>query len=115
MLPFVMMGMTEASTTRTPSTPWTRMVNGSTTAIGSVAGPSLHVQDGCSAVSASSRTQSRMSLSVAPARATLFHARRAPQGEIKRYPDGHFDIYVGQAFERVVKDQIEFLRRRVPV
>lgn len=53
--------------------------------------------------------------SVAPAKPTLFHARRAPQGEIKRYPDGHFDIYVGEAFEQVVKDQIEFLRRRVPV
>ena len=53
--------------------------------------------------------------SVAPAGPTLLHARRAPQGEIKRYPDGHFDIYVGEAFERVVKDQIEFLRRRVPV
>jgi hypothetical protein len=52
---------------------------------------------------------------VAPAKPTLFHARRAPQGEIKRYPDGHFDIYVGEAFERVVKDQLEFLRRRVPV
>lgn len=53
--------------------------------------------------------------SVAPAKPTLFHARRAPKGEIKRYPDGHFDIYVGEAFERVVKDQLEFLRRRVPV
>lgn len=53
--------------------------------------------------------------SVAPAKPTLFHARRAPKGEIKRYPDGHFDIYVGEAFERVVKDQIEFLQRRVPV
>ena len=52
---------------------------------------------------------------VAPAKPTLYHARRAPKGEIKRYPDGHFDIYVGEAFERVVKDQIEFLQRRVPV
>jgi hypothetical protein len=53
--------------------------------------------------------------SVAPAKPTLFHARRAPKGEIKRYPDGHFDIYVGEAFEQVVKDQIEFLHRHVPV
>lgn len=53
--------------------------------------------------------------SVAPAGPTLFHARRAPKGEIKRYPDGHFDIYVGEAFERVVKDQIAFLQRHVPV
>ena len=52
---------------------------------------------------------------VAPAKPTLYHARRAPKGEIKRYPDGHFDIYVGEAFEHVVKDQIEFLQRHVPV
>jgi len=53
--------------------------------------------------------------SVAPAAATLRHARRAPQGEIKRYPEGHFDIYVGDAFERVVHDQIHFLHRVVPL
>ena len=40
------------------------MVCGSTTAIGSEAGPILAVQDGCSAVSASSATQSRISSSV---------------------------------------------------
>lgn len=51
--------------------------------------------------------------SVAPAAATLHHARRAPRGEIKRYADGHFDIYVGEAFERVVRDQIDFLQRHV--
>ena len=53
--------------------------------------------------------------SVAPARATLRHAKRAPRGEILRYAEGHFDIYVGAAFERVVADQIEFLRRSVPL
>jgi dienelactone hydrolase len=52
--------------------------------------------------------------SVAPAAATLRHARRAPKGEVKKYADGHFDIYVGEAFERVVADQIAFLRRTVP-
>lgn len=51
---------------------------------------------------------------VAPAAATLRHAKRAPRGEIVVYPDGHFDIYVGAAFDRVVADQIEFLRRHVP-
>lgn len=51
---------------------------------------------------------------VAPAKATLRHARKAPKGEIKRYRDGHFDIYVGEAFERVVADQIKFLLRLVP-
>ena len=53
--------------------------------------------------------------SVAPAKATLRHARRAPRGEIKLYDDGHFAIYVGEPFERVIVDQLEFLRRIVPI
>lgn len=53
--------------------------------------------------------------SVAPAKATLRHAKRAPRGEIRRYAEGHFDIYLGAAFERVVADQIDFLHRTVPV
>jgi pimeloyl-ACP methyl ester carboxylesterase len=52
--------------------------------------------------------------SVAPAKATLRHARNAPGGEIRVYPNGHFDIYVGEPFERVVSDQVEFLQRHVP-
>ncbi|OZC46941.1 alpha/beta hydrolase [Rhodococcus sp. RS1C4] len=52
---------------------------------------------------------------VAPAKATLRHAARAPRGEVMSYPDGHFAIYVGDAFERVVADQIAFLQRVVPV
>lgn len=52
--------------------------------------------------------------SVAPARATKRHAAKAPRGEIRTYPEGHFDIYVGEAFERVVADQIAFLTRHVP-
>jgi len=52
--------------------------------------------------------------SVAPARPTLRHAAKAPRGEVKVYPDGHFEIYLGQAFEQVVADQIEFLERHVP-
>ncbi|MGF2946767.1 alpha/beta hydrolase [Mycobacterium sp. Lab-001] len=51
--------------------------------------------------------------SVAPAGATLRHVARAPRGEIKTYPEGHFDIYVGAAFERVVADQIGFLDAHV--
>lgn len=51
---------------------------------------------------------------VAPAKATLRHASRAPRHEIKHYADGHFEIYVGEAFERVVRDQLEFLKRTVP-
>jgi pimeloyl-ACP methyl ester carboxylesterase len=52
--------------------------------------------------------------SVAPAKATLRHARKAKHGEIKNYQYGHFDIYVGAAFEQVVADQIDFLQRQVP-
>ena len=52
---------------------------------------------------------------VAPAKATLRHASRTPRHEIKHYADGHFEIYVGEAFERVVRDQIDFLKRTVPV
>lgn len=52
--------------------------------------------------------------SVAPAKQTLRHARRTPCHEIKHYAEGHFDIYVGDAFERVVRDQLDFLKRVVP-
>ncbi len=52
--------------------------------------------------------------SVAPSRQTLKHVSKAPRGTVKTYPEGHFDIYVGQAFERVVADQIDFLHRTVP-
>ena len=53
--------------------------------------------------------------SVATATATLRHARKAPRGEIRLYDDGHFDIYGGDAFERVVDDQLAFLSKHVPV
>ncbi|MHB8492021.1 MAG: alpha/beta hydrolase [Solirubrobacteraceae bacterium] len=51
--------------------------------------------------------------SVAPARATLRHAARAPRGEIARYGCGHFDIYSGEPFERAVADQVGFLTRHL--
>ena len=38
-------------------------------------------------------------------------AQNAPRGEIVRYPIGHFDIYVGDAFERAIEDQVRFLER----
>lgn len=38
-------------------------------------------------------------------------AERAPRGELVRYPGGHFGIYEGETFERVVADQVDFLRR----
>ena len=40
-------------------------------------------------------------------------AARAPQGELVRYPVGHFDIYVGEPFERAVADQTAFLVRHL--
>ena len=51
---------------------------------------------------------------VAPADATLRHAAKAPRGQVRQYPVGHFDIYVGEQFERVVADQLAFLREHVP-
>ena len=53
--------------------------------------------------------------SVAPAKATLRHARTAPRGEIRLYPAGHFDIYLGDWFETNVTDQLAFLTSHVPV
>jgi len=51
--------------------------------------------------------------SVAPAAPTLRYAARAPRGEVKLYREGHFDIYVDDAFDRVVADQLEFLNRHL--
>ncbi|MFV8318347.1 alpha/beta hydrolase [Mycobacterium sp. 23] len=51
--------------------------------------------------------------SVAPAGPTLRYAGKAPRGEIKTYPEGHFAIYVDDAFERVVTDQIAFLDKHL--
>ncbi len=53
--------------------------------------------------------------SVAPARATLKHVAKAPRGEVVRRDTGHFDIYVGEEFETTVRDELDFLRRHVPV
>lgn len=53
--------------------------------------------------------------SVAPPRPTLRYAAQAPRSEIKLYDAGHFDIYVGDDFERNVSDQLDFLSRHVPV
>jgi hypothetical protein len=38
---------------------------------------------------------------------------KAPRGEVVHYPVGHFDIYVGEAFDRAVADQTAFLRREL--
>ncbi|MGX9675089.1 alpha/beta hydrolase [Mycobacterium sp. HM-7] len=51
---------------------------------------------------------------VAPPGPTQKYAAQAPRGEIKLYDTGHFDIYVGEEFERNVTDQLDFLSRHVP-
>jgi dienelactone hydrolase len=51
--------------------------------------------------------------SVAPAGPTLRHAAKARRGEVKLYPEGHFEIYVDDAFERVITDQIAFLDKHL--
>ena len=53
--------------------------------------------------------------SVAPARATTRHVRKAPRAEVLHRPVGHFDIYTGEELERVADAQLAFLRRHVPV
>ena len=53
--------------------------------------------------------------SVAPTKATLRHVSKAPRGEIKLQPGGHFDIYVGEDFEHNIFQQLAFLNHHVPV
>jgi uncharacterized protein len=33
--------------------------------------------------------------------------------EVKHYPIGHFDIYMGDNFERSVRDQIAFFKKNL--
>lgn len=50
---------------------------------------------------------------ITPARLAHDAARRAPCAEVKSYPCGHFDLYVSPLWERVVSDQVEFLRQHL--
>jgi pimeloyl-ACP methyl ester carboxylesterase len=50
---------------------------------------------------------------VTPPEPALAAAAKAPHGEVRRYDVGHFDIYVGDAFEQVVADQVAFLERHL--
>lgn len=50
---------------------------------------------------------------LAPAETAARYAAKAPLGEVKRYPIGHFDIYQGKPFERAVRDQTDFLVRHL--
>ncbi len=38
-------------------------------------------------------------------------ARGAPAGELRFYPGGHFDPFVGETHQRMVVDQVDFLER----
>jgi pimeloyl-ACP methyl ester carboxylesterase len=40
-------------------------------------------------------------------------AARAPRADVRHYAGGHFDIYRGETFERVVGDEIDFLERHL--
>jgi pimeloyl-ACP methyl ester carboxylesterase len=52
--------------------------------------------------------------SVAPVKAAQDAVWRATgRGEMRTYPIGHFDIYVGEPFERAIADQLHFLRRHL--
>jgi pimeloyl-ACP methyl ester carboxylesterase len=42
-------------------------------------------------------------------------AARTPGAETKEYDAQHFDVYVGEVFDRVVADQVDFLQRAVPL
>lgn len=53
--------------------------------------------------------------SVAPARATLRYAAEAPKGETVHYDAEHFDLYLGEAFERNMRAQLAFLDRHVAI
>lgn len=50
---------------------------------------------------------------VAPAGPTRRFAAKAPKGEVKEYPVGHFEVYVGEPFEIAVADYVEFLTRHL--
>jgi pimeloyl-ACP methyl ester carboxylesterase len=50
--------------------------------------------------------------SLAPIRAATEKELRK-HAEVTRYPIGHFDIYIGDDFERSVNDQLDFLKRHL--
>lgn len=40
-------------------------------------------------------------------------AQRAPKGELRLYPGGHFDPFLGENLDRMAADQVEFLSRHL--
>jgi len=47
--------------------------------------------------------------SVAPAGPTERYARQARRGDVRLYPFGHFEFYLGEAFQTLVQQQTDFL------
>lgn len=45
---------------------------------------------------------------------TVELAERAPRGELRTYPFSHFEVYRADNREKVLADQIDFLRRALP-
>ncbi len=52
---------------------------------------------------------------VAPVKPTLKYARQLPQGTLVELDTGHFDIYVGEWFEKVVGIQTDWMNKHFPV
>ncbi|ADM09117.1 hypothetical protein PB2503_05212 [Parvularcula bermudensis HTCC2503] len=52
---------------------------------------------------------------LAPAGPTLAGAKSLPKGEVVTFETDHFDIYIGEWFERTVAVQLDFLARHVPL
>ncbi|MGH2866885.1 MAG: alpha/beta hydrolase [Solirubrobacteraceae bacterium] len=50
-----------------------------------------------------------------PAAQTLKYAAATPHAEVRRYPVGHFEIYVGDTWEQAVADQTAFFTRSLGV
>jgi uncharacterized protein len=50
---------------------------------------------------------------VTPPELALKAAAATPRAQVRRYPIPHFDIYVGDGFERAVADQVDFLTRHL--
>ncbi len=52
---------------------------------------------------------------ILPHRATTRHLRRlGPQGRVRYYPGGHFDVFLGERFAAVAQDQEAFLGDPAP-
>lgn len=48
-----------------------------------------------------------------PPKPAIHTSRLAPQGELRCYKGGHFDMYTGEVFEQAVSDQCRFLTQHL--